>query len=494
MKKLKRIVLFLGIFSLLISTSFADSAKTIRLKMYSKTAYVNNQAVSLDVPPVEIQGRTMVPIRFISEQMGIKDIVYQAKTREVILKFQDPQTIDQEMGLLEISNHQMAEQNKNLMKRIWDLKFPRTLLTSVNEMESNFTDFYKSGYFEYNQTDFKSGTGSLFVKAYPENVPCGVKTDLPLSDFTKKSFRFYVKSPRWDDLSNFSIAFGTDNGWSDYFVLDLKSYLRFPPDNEWMEIILSKSDFKAFGSPSWDSVTSLLIRTSAKTALPAIAMIDGFSMFTDSGFGCVSLCFDRGQKSVIANALPLMKQYKYTGNLFLTPDTIGSNGYMNQEDITLLHYLGWNIGGQAKGNLFYLSDQDLKNQLTKTSSYLLEKGYRGSRNFALPYGGYNKRIQDTIRSYFSTIRLNDSLNQPKDFILPERINSQIVTAGTTFENLQQWINTALINGDWLVLVFYGVEPVPLIDTDCRLENFRKALDYINQFKIPVKTFDEALYY
>jgi len=189
-----------------------------------------------------------------------------------------------------------------------------------------------------------------------------------------------------------------------------------------------------------------------------------------------------------------MKQYKYLGNLFLTLDNIGLPGFMNQEEINLLHYSGWNIGGQSSGNLFYLSDQDLKTQLTKISSYLMEKGYKGSRNYALPFGGYNKRIQNTILNYFSTIRLNDSLNQPKDYILPQRINSQMVTAGTTFENIQQWINTALINGDWLVLVFYGVEPAPITDTDCRLEVFRKTLEHINQYKIPVKTIDEALYY
>jgi peptidoglycan/xylan/chitin deacetylase (PgdA/CDA1 family) len=260
-----------------------------------------------------------------------------------------------------------------------------------------------------------------------------------------------------------------------------------------MEVVLSKSDFKSFGKPSWDSVTGMLVRGSAKTALPATLMIDSFSTFKTSGPGYVSLCFDKGQKSIITNALPYLKQYKYPGNLFLIHEMIGTNGYINQGEIDLLHYMGWNIGAQAQGNLFYLSDQDLKNQLTKISGYLLEKGYKGSRNFALPSGGYNKRIQDTIRNYFSTIRLNDSLNQPKEFVLPERINSQIVTAGTTFENIQLWINNALINGDWLVLVFYGVEPVPLVDTDCRLEVFKKALDYMNQFKIPVKTFDEALY-
>lgn len=493
MKKLNRMVLFVCVFSLLLTSSFADSSKTIRLKINSKVAYVNDKSIQLDVPPIEIQGRTLVPLRFISEQMGVKNINYDPKTKEVRLTFQDSDSYEQEIGLMKITNHQLAEQNKNLMRKIWDLKYSRNLLTMMNEMENNFTDFYKSGFFEYDQGDYRSGKSSLLIKAYPENTPCGAKTDLPLTDLTKKSFHFYIKSPHWDDLSNFSIAFGANNGWWDYFVIDLKTYLRNPPDNEWFDVTLSKSDFKSFGSPSWDSITGLLVRGSAKTALPAIAMIDGFSTFHSTGIGSLSICFDRNQQSVIKNALPLLKQYKFLGNLFLSLDTIGAPGCMTQEDINLLHYSGWNIGGQLSKNLFYLSDQDLKMGLTKTSNYLNEKGYKGSRNFALPFGSYNKRIQDTILNYFSTIRLNDSLNQPKDFVLPQRINSQIITAGTTFENIQQMVNTALINGDWLILVFYGVEPKPIVDTDCRLEVFRKTLEHINQFKMPVKTIDEVLY-
>ncbi len=45
---------------------------TVDLKIGSSTAYVNNSPVSLDVPALIVNGRTMVPLRFIGESFGAK--------------------------------------------------------------------------------------------------------------------------------------------------------------------------------------------------------------------------------------------------------------------------------------------------------------------------------------------------------------------------------------------------------------------------------------
>jgi hypothetical protein len=42
----------------------------IRVTIGRKTAYVNGRTVSLDVPPVVVNGRTMVPVRFVGEAFG----------------------------------------------------------------------------------------------------------------------------------------------------------------------------------------------------------------------------------------------------------------------------------------------------------------------------------------------------------------------------------------------------------------------------------------
>jgi len=45
---------------------------SIKLQINSKTAYKNNQAVSLDVAPKIVKDRTLIPLRFVSEALGAK--------------------------------------------------------------------------------------------------------------------------------------------------------------------------------------------------------------------------------------------------------------------------------------------------------------------------------------------------------------------------------------------------------------------------------------
>lgn len=51
-----------------VSGAYLD--KTVRLRIGSRTAKVNGRTVALDVPPTTIDGRTLVPLRFLSEALG----------------------------------------------------------------------------------------------------------------------------------------------------------------------------------------------------------------------------------------------------------------------------------------------------------------------------------------------------------------------------------------------------------------------------------------
>lgn len=58
--------------------------KEIALFIDSKTAYVNNEEISLDVAPSIQNGRTMVPLRFISEALGY-NVNYVNTTKQVVI-------------------------------------------------------------------------------------------------------------------------------------------------------------------------------------------------------------------------------------------------------------------------------------------------------------------------------------------------------------------------------------------------------------------------
>lgn len=77
MKKLKIQILFLTLFLLLTLSGIAYSQDLV-------TIYVNGKKIESDVPPQIINGRTMVPVRFVSEALGA-DVDWNAENRAVII-------------------------------------------------------------------------------------------------------------------------------------------------------------------------------------------------------------------------------------------------------------------------------------------------------------------------------------------------------------------------------------------------------------------------
>ncbi len=63
--------------------------KTIILTLGSTDAFVNGEKISLDVAPEEFNGRTMVPLRFVSETLDM-DVDYVAATEQVIITDEAP--------------------------------------------------------------------------------------------------------------------------------------------------------------------------------------------------------------------------------------------------------------------------------------------------------------------------------------------------------------------------------------------------------------------
>jgi hypothetical protein len=59
--------------------------KEIKLTIGKKTADVNNKSVTLDVAPYIVSGRTLVPLRFIGENLGA-EILWDAKTQKITFK------------------------------------------------------------------------------------------------------------------------------------------------------------------------------------------------------------------------------------------------------------------------------------------------------------------------------------------------------------------------------------------------------------------------
>ena len=58
----------------------------IKMKIDSKTAYINGEAVQLERAPEEKDGCTLVPVRFVAEALGCQVSYSGNTTREITIK------------------------------------------------------------------------------------------------------------------------------------------------------------------------------------------------------------------------------------------------------------------------------------------------------------------------------------------------------------------------------------------------------------------------
>lgn len=69
-----------------------SSGSQVRLQVGNPTAYQNNGAVLLDAPPLLVNGRVLVPLRFFSEAFGC-EVTWKADERQVVL-FSPPESME----------------------------------------------------------------------------------------------------------------------------------------------------------------------------------------------------------------------------------------------------------------------------------------------------------------------------------------------------------------------------------------------------------------
>ncbi len=112
---------------LLLAISFSSvhakleiPTKKIELTIQRDTAYVNGHAVKLDQPPIILNQRTLVPLRFLSEQMHAH-ILWDSNLQQIILTLDDVYQMRQIVADLIQENEQHLKQISSLKEQLqWE--------------------------------------------------------------------------------------------------------------------------------------------------------------------------------------------------------------------------------------------------------------------------------------------------------------------------------------------------------------------------------------
>lgn len=112
-------------------------------------------------------------------------------------------------------------------------------------------------------------------------------------------------------------------------------------------------------------------------------------------FKPIILTFDDGHESNYLNVLPVLKQFGYEAEFFITADWIGSDNYMNQSQLIEMHNSGMSIQSHACSHRFLtdLGDQEVFEELMQSKMKL--SGILGDniKYISYPGGRFNQKIE-----------------------------------------------------------------------------------------------------
>lgn len=179
----------------------STSNDNLKLTIGERTAYKNNVTILLDVPAKIINGRTLVPVRFVSESLNAR-VDWQSQNREVVI------------------NRNITEENKNsedtnIIQGLDDI--PKVEL-SQEEKEQIKKEWEQDNYCSYSEM---LEINSEFIGVYLCGVYSITKWGDPSSSSVKERYEEY--------LTHFTEEVKKSNEWKQFLALEAKRDPVFAP-------------------------------------------------------------------------------------------------------------------------------------------------------------------------------------------------------------------------------------------------------------------------
>ena len=212
--------------------------------------------------------------------------------------------------------------------------------------------------------------------------------------------------------------------------------------------------------------------------------------------GLVSLNFDDGYKITFTNALPILNKAGLKSTQYVISGTLnGSYGpsYVTAADVLTMQAQGHEIGAhtQTHPHLPQLTNSQIIDEITGSRGDLLSIGVKNVDTFAYPFGEYNDFVVQTVKNAgFSGARTTDegfNLKNTNKFLL----KFQSVEVNTTVAQVKQWIDSAVANHTWLILIFHQIDHSN-DQYSFYPENLQQIVDYITQKKVHVVTTSQGI--
>ncbi|HMS22675.1 MAG TPA: polysaccharide deacetylase family protein [Candidatus Levybacteria bacterium] len=216
----------------------------------------------------------------------------------------------------------------------------------------------------------------------------------------------------------------------------------------------------------------------------------------------VSLTFDDGFLSTYTEALPILSSRNIKGVIYatsgyinsgLTDDGLPSMSWAQLQNLQNVY--GWEVGNHTATHpeLPLLTQTQIISEFTTSKEELEAHGLSVS-NLATPFGAYDNIVLTEALKLFDSHRgfadiAYNSVPSNKAILQVQDINS-----ATTIAQVKAYIDSAITNKQWLILVFHHVAPQldPNYEYTTTSTDLTAIADYINEKQIPVVSIRDGI--
>lgn len=223
--------------------------------------------------------------------------------------------------------------------------------------------------------------------------------------------------------------------------------------------------------------------------------------------GLLTITFDDGFHSQYELGLPIVREFGLTGTIFIVARTVdeaigqGGGWFMTWDDVLGFHDAGWEIGSHSHDHLDLteLKPDDAGRDLALAAQKIEASIGVRPVSFTPPFGVYNDHTVDIAMAHHSFHLVSYGWNadgNPVDDLTSRMIGRFTYNNDMDASFVQEKIEQAVENNDWLVLAFHGFTESEPARYEATIETFRKIIGFVSQLekdgKIEVKTVKDAM--
>lgn len=215
--------------------------------------------------------------------------------------------------------------------------------------------------------------------------------------------------------------------------------------------------------------------------------------------GLVSVTFDDGWANQYANAVPLLKKYGQVATFYIISGELTDQpDYMSATQVKSLQAAGNEIGSHTvtHRDMTTLSPTIMQQEMQQSQITLQNTVGVPVKDFAYPYGAYNLSTIAVGKQYYQSQRsVIGGLNTKDSFDITQ-LKIQEVDSNISQAQVKGWIDAAIAQHAWLILVYHEVANTPVDPTDAlyttKPADIDAELGYLKSTGVATVTVQQAL--